>query len=90
MFIHVAHLEGLAAVGLVVKFWAEDCDAPGFKRVHALTRDGKHFVTKCIDERGYKKVVYYLAEAKRMAPLVVEGVDSGEREEVFEEEEGGH
>ncbi|NOZ88424.1 MAG: hypothetical protein GXO15_00680 [Crenarchaeota archaeon] len=88
-FVHVAHLEGLAYVGLVERFWGEDCGVPGWKRVHAVTRDGRHLVTKCIDERGYRKVVAALAEARRLAPLVVEGVEEEVREEVFVEEGGG-
>ena len=81
--VHVAHLEGLAAVGMIEKYWFEDCDYPGARRVHAITVDGEHLVTKCIDERGAKKVALYLAETRRLAPIVVRGVDTGDREEVY-------
>ena len=82
-FVHVSHLEGLAAVGMIKRYWFEDCDYPGARRVHAITIEGEHLVTKCIDERGAKKVALYMAEAGRLAPLVVTGVDTGEREEVY-------
>ena len=84
-FVHVAHLEGMAALGMIERYWTEPCDFPGAKRVHAITRDGRHLVTKCIDERGVKKVVSYLAEARRLSGLVVEEGEFEEKEEVFEE-----
>ncbi len=83
--IHVAHLEGLAANGFVKRFWVEECSEwPGRKRVYAELADGRVVVTKCIDGRGVKKVIYYLAEAKRLASIVVTGVATGmEADETF-------
>lgn len=87
-FVHVAHLEGLAAVGKLKSFRIEDCGTGKRKKIIAETVDGETLVTRCIDYRGVKKVVYYLAEAKRLSNTIVTGgiVDF---EEVFEEEETG-
>jgi hypothetical protein len=84
-FVHVAHLEGLAAIGRLKRFRVEECGSSRRKRIVAETVDGETLVTRCIDYRGVKKVVYYLSEAKRLSGLVVSGphVDF---EEVFEEE----
>jgi hypothetical protein len=77
--VHVAHLEGLTAIGYVEKYWTEECNYPGAKRIHAITKEGKHLITKCIDERGLKKVILYLAEAKRLSPLlVIDHANSGD------------
>ena len=83
-FIHVAHLEGLAAVGMVKRFWTEDCLAPNRKKVVAELTDGRIVETRCTDVRGVKKIIYYLGEQRRLSRLVVEEghVDF---EEVFEE-----
>lgn len=83
-FMHVAHLEGLAAVGMVKRFWTEECLAPNRKKVVAELVDGRVVETKCTDTRGVKKIIYYLAEQRRLSGLVVEEghVDF---EEVFEE-----
>ncbi len=81
-FIHVAHLEGLASVGKVERFWVEDCRYPGFRKIVAKTVDGEVVETKCIDERGAKKVILYLQYAKNMSGLVVEGESAGSEESI--------
>ncbi len=85
-FVHVAHLEGLAAVGRLKSFRIEECGTTRRKRIIAETVDGETLVTRCIDYRGVKKVVYYLAESKRLSNTVVTG-DTVDFEEVFEEED---
>ena len=79
-FIHVAYLEGLASVGLLKSFRVEDCKYPGFKRVVAEASDGTVYETKCIDERGARRVIMYLRYAMNLAPAIVEGEALGGEE----------
>jgi hypothetical protein len=82
--LHVAHLEGLAAVGKVSKFWVEECGSSRRKKVVAMLEDGEVVETRCIDYRGVKKVVLFLAEASRLSPLIVTK-DVVDFDEVYEE-----
>ncbi|WP_168371315.1 hypothetical protein [Pyrodictium occultum] len=86
--IHVAYMEGMAALGLIKRFWAEDCDAPGMRRIIAEDVNGVQYETKCIDSRGAKKVILYLANGSRYSrDLVLTGEFDEFEEEVFEGEE---
>ncbi|RUM47063.1 MAG: hypothetical protein DSY37_03725 [Hyperthermus sp.] len=80
--VHVSHLEGMAAVGLVEKYWLEDCDYPRAKRVYAVTVTGELLSTKCVDERAAKKIALYMAEATRLSKTLVQGTVTEDREEV--------
>jgi hypothetical protein len=84
--IPVAHLEGMASLGLIEKYWVEDCDYSGAKRFHAITKDGEHVATKCVDERGAKKVELYLLLAKQLSSELVEEVASEIGEEKYVED----
>ncbi len=83
--IPVVHLEGMASLGLIEKYWVEDCDYSGAKRFHAITKHGEHVVTKCVDDRGAKKVELYLLLAKQLSNELVEEVASEIGEEKYVE-----
>ncbi len=70
----VPFIEGLAAVGLVKSFRVEECGIPKRKRIVVETVDGKRYTTRCIDERGARRVVLALAEYKNLSRLIVEEV----------------
>lgn len=84
----VAHLEGMASLGLIREYWVEDCGYEQARRIHAVTKDGEHLVTKCIDMRGAKKVELYLALARQASSDLVEEF-SGEAGEEKYIEDGG-
>ncbi|WP_317896463.1 hypothetical protein [Pyrofollis japonicus] len=84
--IPVAHLEGLVAVGLAKRYWWEKCDTPGMTRFFVETKDGKIYETKCVDDRGARKVITYLSFISRHnKDLVLDIVV--DKEEVFVPEE---
>jgi len=83
--VHVAHLEGMAAIGRVRRFWTEDCGSAKRRRVVAELENGEVVETRCTDHRGVKKIVMYLAEASRLSGVVVSG-QHVDFEEVFEDE----
>jgi len=85
--IPVAHLEGMASLGLIEKYWIEDCDYGGAKRFHAITKDGEHVTTKCVDERGAKKVELFLLLAKQLSSELVEEVVGEIGEEKYVEDD---
>jgi len=57
------------------------------RKVVAVLDSGEVVETRCIDYRGVKKVVLYLAEAGRLSGIVVTG-GSVDFDEVFEDESG--
>ena len=69
----VVFVEGLAAVGKLKGFRVVDCDVPRRKKIVAESVDGEVYETRCIDERGVKRVVLAIAEYKRLSSLIVEG-----------------
>jgi len=85
-FVHVAHLEGLAAVGMVRRFWTEECGSSKRKKVVAVLDNGEVVETKCSDYRGVKKIVMYLAEANRLHSVLVTD-NIVDFDEVYEDEE---
>ncbi len=70
--IPVSYVEGMAAIGLVKNFKVLDCGIPKRRRIVVETVDGRRYTTRCIDERGAKRVVMVLAEYKRLSSLIVE------------------
>ncbi len=86
--IHVAHLEGLVALGKAKRYWWEKCDVPNMVKFYVETRDGKIYETKCIDERGAKKVITYLGLASKLSKDVVLDIEVNKDEVFIPEDEG--
>ena len=78
--IHVAHLEGLASIGLIKRSRVEECMYPNMGRIVAETVDGKTYITKCVDARGLRKVIMYLQYALNLSNIIVEGTEENGRE----------
>ncbi len=74
----VAFIEGLAAVGKLRGFKVERCAAPQRRRIVAVTADGRTLRSRCIDERGLRRVVLVLNEyTRRLSRVLVEGEPRG-------------
>ncbi len=69
----VVYIEGLATIGKVKQYWISECRSSKRKRVIVETDDGRVYKTRCLDERGVKKIVQYLAIALKTADILVEG-----------------
>jgi hypothetical protein len=82
---YVTQIEGMAAVGLVKRYWIEDCNVPGMKRVVVEDETGTQYETKCIDSRAVKRVVLYLGDASKYSKDVVVNIDVLEKDEIFDE-----
>gem|GEM_PF-3521932 len=70
----VVYIEGLATIGRVKQYWIDNCKSPRRKRVVVESADGRIYRTRCLDERGVKKIVQYLAIASKTSNLLVEGI----------------
>ena len=84
--IHIAHLEGLVALGLAKRYWWEKCDTPSMMRFFVETHDGKVYRTKCVDSRGARKVITYLGIVSKLSEDIVLDIEV-DKEEVFVPEE---
>ncbi|BES81343.1 hypothetical protein [Pyrodictium abyssi] len=83
--VYVTQIEGMAAIGLLRKYWVEDCDTPGMKRIVAEDEEGVTYETRCVDYRAAKKVILYLADASKYSRDVVAVDNMVEKDEVFDE-----
>jgi len=84
--VYVTQIEGMAAVGLLKKYWVEECDTPGMKRIVAEDEEGVQYETRCVDSRAAGKIILYLADASKYSRDVVAVDNMVEKDEVFEEE----
>jgi len=68
------YIEGVAAIGGVVKVELEECSVPERQKIVAVLRDGKVLKSVCIDARGAKRLLAIIREYMRLSrQLVFEG-----------------
>ncbi|HIP65601.1 MAG TPA: hypothetical protein EYH08_03635 [Pyrodictium sp.] len=65
------YVEGLAAVGDVVKVELEECGVPGRQRIIAILKNGKVLKSMCIDARGAKRLLAMIREYMQLSKHLV-------------------
>lgn len=77
------YIEGVAAIGGVVKVELEECGVPERQKIVAELRDGKVLKSICIDTRGAKRLLTIIREYMQLSRQLVsegEGTESGQKD----------
>jgi len=67
------YIEGVAAIGDVVKVELKECNAPGRQKIVATLRDGRMLESICIDARGAKRLLAMIREYMQLSKHLVSG-----------------
>ncbi len=68
---HLAHLEGLAAVGKLRSFQVKECAGSARVKIIAVDDEGNMYETMCLDARGAKRLIRVLEEYLSLSKLLV-------------------
>jgi len=65
------YIEGVAAIGDVVKVELEECNVPERQRIVATLKNGKVLKSMCIDARGAKRLLAIIREYMQLSKHLV-------------------